>query len=391
MTNTIEYLSSGLVLILIFSTTATSLVWVLDPVYRTVSRREVQSAAESLLTHVLGYSGYPVQWGSDLTVNASTLQGLGLAKASKDDTSLNVDMDKITRLADRSAGTYICTDVVGRLTNLKYHYGFNLKFIPALNISIKPTKTMTTHQDNKVFELAYNLTVMTHEQIKVANVNLTGYILLSNLINNQSGHFVEYSIIGAKKTCSNWRGEASFDFTDEMLPCINKTLVGEVLMVTGFYYGMRTMSIRQAKTCQDMLSSTVIGDNIILSVQPEEIPNGASHLQRRVVEGTIDCVAESGFVDVTDNVHAEAPWVINYGSKDYRVYKVAYMEPDIYFIGFVVKYLGKYWLVIGLRVPQGDIGDPIPNAAEVAEVRRLVLIDGFSYYAVLHLWKVSWS
>jgi len=121
------------------------------------------------------------------------------------------------------------------------------------------------------------------------------------------------------------------------------------------------------------------------------IPNGASHLQRQVVEGTIDCVAEAAFVDVTDNVHAEAPWVVNYGSKDYRVYHVSYMEPDIYFIGFVVKYLGKYWLVIGLRVPQGDIGNPIPNAAEVAEVRRLVLIDGFAYYADLHLWKVSWS
>ena len=225
MTNTIEYLSSGLVLILLFSTTATSLIWVLDPVYRTVSRREVQSAADSLLTHVLGYSGYPVQWGSDLTVNASTLQGLGLAKASKDDTSLNIDMDKITRLADKNAGTYICTDVVGRLTNLKSHYGFNLKFIPALNISIEPTKTMTTQQDNKVFELAYNLTVMTHEQIKVANVNLTGYILISNLINNQSGNYVEYGIIGAKKTFSNWKGEASFNFTDEMLPRINKILV----------------------------------------------------------------------------------------------------------------------------------------------------------------------
>lgn len=129
MTNTIEYLAAGLVLILIFSTTAVSLIWVLDPVYRAVSRGEVQSAAENLLTQLLGYSGYPTQWGSDLTVSGSTLQGLGLAKASKDDTALNIDMDKITRLTETDVGTYIGADVIKRLTNLEYRFDFKFTHV----------------------------------------------------------------------------------------------------------------------------------------------------------------------------------------------------------------------------------------------------------------------
>lgn len=382
-------MAAGLVLILIFSTTAVSLIWVLDPVYRAVSRGEVQSAAENLLTQLLGYSGYPSQWGSDLAVSGSTLQGLGLAKASKDDTALNIDMDKITRLTETDVGTYIGADVIKRLTNLEYHYDFNLQFIPALNITIIPTKTFTTSQ-GKVFELAYNMTVMTHERIRVSNVNLTGYILTSNLISNQSGDFVDYSLIAVKKTITDWKGEASFDYTNEMLSRINMTLVGAVLLVHGNYYGMRTMAIRQSQSSQDMLSATLVGDNLILGVKPEQIPKGASNLQE-AVEGTLDCVAKTSFADITDKVNSEAPWIVNYESKNYRVYHLSYMEPDIYFVGFVIKYLGKYWLVIALRIPQGAIGSPIPNAPEVADVRRLVLIDGYTYYADLHFWAVSWS
>ncbi|MGQ9514666.1 MAG: hypothetical protein ACUVTL_06415 [Thermoproteota archaeon] len=96
---------------------------------------------------------------------------------------------------------------------------------------------------------------------------------------------------------------------------IDKDLIGTVLMVQGKYYGMRTMVIRQSQVSGDILSATIVGENLILSITPEEIPKGAAHLQQEVVEGTLDSVAESTFVDVTDKVRSEAPWIINYGSK----------------------------------------------------------------------------
>jgi len=389
MTNILEYLSTSLVLILILSVTATSLVWVLQPVFRDVARKELSSTAERLLTHMLCYSGDPAQWGRDLTVNASTLLGFGLAKASHDDTALNLDIDKIIRLTQSEAGTYIDTRVLRRLMNLDNRFDFNLKFIPALNITIKPTKTIT-NKDGKVYETAFELAAVTHENIRVANVNITAYILLAHLEKGNGDTLVNYTLVTIQRTFTDWKGEASLNYTQFMLGLIDKDLVGTVLMVQGKYYGMRTLAVRQSNVSGDILSATIVGDNLILGITPEEIPKGAAHLQQELVEGTLDGVAESTFEDVTEKVKSEAPWIINYGSKNNRVYHLAYMEPDIFFVAFVVKYTGKYWMVLALRIPQGEIGSPIPYESEVANVRRLVLIEGSTYYADLHVWRVSW-
>ncbi|MGQ9514665.1 MAG: hypothetical protein ACUVTL_06410 [Thermoproteota archaeon] len=47
-------------------------------------------------------------------------------------------------------------------------------------------------------------------------------------------------------------------------------------------------------------------------------------------------------------------------------------------------------MVLALRVPIGEIGSKIPEDAEVANIRRLVLIEGGAYYANLYVWRVSW-
>jgi hypothetical protein len=389
MTNIMEYLACGLVLILIFSAIAYMLVWVLDPVQEAENRQDVQSTAENLLTNLLGYSGYPPQWGSDLTINTTTLRGLGLAKASTDDTALNLDIDKITRLSDSSVGTYMGVDVVRRLANLQYQYDFNLEFIPVLNITIIPTKTFTTNK-GKILESAFKFIVTTHEQIRVANVNLTGYIMTPQLVQNQSGDFVNFTLVAVKSTVTDWKGEASLNYSIEMRGLINVNLVGAVLFVRGNYYGLRTIAIRMSQSSQDMMPATIVGDYFILGIQPQEIVQGTTQSQQ-VVEGTLDCIAETSFQNSTDSVNHEAPWVIHYASKNYKVYELDYMEPDIYFIGLVVKYSNTFWLAVALRVPHGMIGNNIPSGSEVADVRRLVLIDGYTYYADLHLWKVSWS
>jgi hypothetical protein len=389
MTEILEYFSTAIVLILIVSTTAISLVWVLQPVFRDVARKELSSTAEKLLTHLLGYSGDPAQWGSDLTVNASRLHGIGLAKASHDDAALNIDIDKITRLSHADVGTYIDLKTVRRLMNLDNRFDFNLKFIPALNITIKPTKTIS-YKNGKVFETEFEIMVITHEKIRVANVNLTSYLLLAYLEKGHGETLVNYTVTAVQRTFTDWKGEASLNYTKLMNDLIDRDLVGTVLMVQGKYYGMKTMAIRQSLTSGDILLATIVGETLILTITPEEIPKGAAHLQQEVVEGTLDSVAESTFEDITDKIKSEAPWIINYGSKNNRVYLLEYMEPDIFFVAFVVKYTGKYWMILALRVPIGEIGNKIPQEAEVANVRRLVLIEGEAYYADLYVWRTSW-
>jgi hypothetical protein len=71
------------------------------------------------------------------------------------------------------------------------------------------------------------------------------------------------------------------------------------------------------------------------------------------------------------------------------VYEVDYIEPDIFFLAFVVKWQGKYWLVVAPRLPFGQIGTDIPTGTEVAEMRKIVLIDGMAYYADLRIWRAS--
>ncbi|MEM2885746.1 MAG: hypothetical protein QXF24_06615, partial [Thermoproteota archaeon] len=198
MANILEYLSTSLVLILILSATATSLVWVLQPIFRDVARKELSSTADRLLTHMLCYSGDPAQWGSDLTVNASTLHGFGLAKASRDDTAFNVDVDKIMRLTQPDAGTYIDAKTLRRLMNLDNRFDFNLVFVPALNITIEPTMKIA-NKNGKVYETAFKLAAVTHEKIRVANVNITAYILLALLVKGQGETLVNYTIAAVQR------------------------------------------------------------------------------------------------------------------------------------------------------------------------------------------------
>jgi hypothetical protein len=73
---------------------------------------------------------------------------------------------------------------------------------------------------------------------------------------------VNYTISAVQQTFTDWKGEASFDFTESMVGLIDKDLIGTVLMVQGKYYGMRTMAIRQSQVSGDIISATIIGDNV---------------------------------------------------------------------------------------------------------------------------------
>jgi hypothetical protein len=387
MVNTIEYLLAAIVLIFIFSAAAVAMVWVLDPIFTDISRRHLLSVGERLLDQFVGYSGDPAQWGSDITLSASSIRGIGLAKASRDYTALLLDTDKVTRLTQSQVGTYVDPAIVRRLSNLQNSYDFNLKFIPVLNISITPTKTITTTK-GKVLETAFNIVVKTHEEIRVANVNLSAYILTSYMVKIGGEDYVNYSLLPVTQRVTDWKGETSFDYTQSMSQLINKDLVGAVLVLQGTYYGIRVNAIRQSQSSSDILDATFVGNNIILGIDPE-LQKGARHLRQELVEGTLNSITTTDFVDVTDNVNAEAPWVINYGSKNFRVYEVDYMEPDIFFLAFVVKWQGKYWLVVAPRLPFGQIGTDMPTGTEVAEMRKIVLIDGMAYYADLHIWRTS--
>lgn len=400
MVNSIEYIMCAVVLILIFSATAMAVVWVMNPVYNQLSRRDLYSVGDSLLDQFLGYSGDPAQWGSDITLSATSIRSIGLAKASNDYEALILDSSKLMRLTHSEVGTYVDPNIVRQLMNLQYRYDFNLRFIPALNLTITPTKNVTigNGKNNKqwVLETDFNVKVTTHEQIRVANVNLTGYLLVAYVIGKGNDQWVNYSLIPIQKSVTDWKGEASFDLQSQIQNLYSKgndqnDLAGTVFYVQGFYYGLKVNNVR-ASNAGDLLNATIVGNDLILGLDPKDpksdfdLPQGTRKLKQGLVEGTMNGLMYEQFVDVSDKMPS---WIVNYGSKNWRVYQISSVQPDIVFIAFAVKYRGNYCLVVATRVSFGQMGGIIPMGTEVADVRKLVVVDGLAYYADLHIWKAG--
>lgn len=118
-------------------------------------KEQVKVAAEKIITQIIMGAGQPSNWGSNLTISPSDLQGFGLAKYGETTREAYVlDPNKVIRIDQQNVPShlYIPNSTAATLLNLNVtdpemsltgNYGFTLTINPILRINVSNQSSNT--------------------------------------------------------------------------------------------------------------------------------------------------------------------------------------------------------------------------------------------------------
>jgi len=379
----LDYLFATSIMIIIFVSSTASYLSMMAVPSKEVSQEQLLSMTEKVMDQIVLSEGTPSDWG----VRTSLPSSIGMA--AKSGSEYQLDLDKLRRLTDNTTGTMLSSKSMFRLLGLEKNYAFRLLITPALNVTVVPTKFIIINGSNN-FPCAFNVTVRTHDNIPVPNANLTTSLLTAYVEKPGMSFDVAYYMSDIKHNVTDWRGQRSFDYTDFIQGLSTKSLTGCVFFVTVNFYGLSSLGSYVCTTMDDTTFAQIVGNDVLIGIPVDALPKGAKHLRKHASEITVDegaCQANSA--DFVLSQYKRLP-PVNYGSKNYEVFQLSYIEPGTVYIVLVVKTMGKNRLVVGSRIPNlQPIGSELPTGTVISYVRRLVYIEGLSYYAELYLWKMS--
>jgi len=378
-----DYLFATSIMVIMFISATASYISMITVPEKEVSQEQLLSTAEKVMDQLLLTEGTPADWG----VRTSVPSSIGLA--GRNGSEYQLDLDKVRRLTDNTIGTMLSTQNIYQLLGLNKNYAFRLMITPALNITVVPTQFILVGSKN--FSCAFNVTVRTHENIPVPNANLTASLLLAYVQTGMSPNFdVAYYMSDAKYNVTDWKGRRSFDYTSFMQGLSTKDLTGCVFFVTANFYGLQSLGSYVCTTGGDTTFAQMVGNDVLIGITVDSMPKGAKHLRKQASEITVDeGAAQAGPSDFVLSQYNDKG-VVNYGSKDFRVFQMSYVEPGTIYTVMVVKSEGKNILVICSTIPTlQPVGSKLPTGTVMVYVRRLVYMGGMSYYIELHLWKMS--
>lgn len=391
MAHSIEYIISACILVLVLLTSTSFAFLYVLPQRLSTSQQQVIRHCESVMAQLVGSPGRPTNWGGSLTCKPEDLQELGLAVEEHGLTRPYVlDVDKVNKLVDSDFG--ITVEQVSALLDIEKEYLFNLKIYPAINIETSPVNTVVVN--GKSIYASFKVYVTTHDRIPLPNVNLSSLIMTAYAKVGLGGDVdVVYYESDFIVSTTDWNGSAYLDFTN-FVSSLDGTPVGLVLTVLANYHGIPSAKAFEfGSNPDDTFRAKMVGETILVEIPVEKTPKGAKHARKAAKVITLDQGLTLGTAE--DNLLVFAKMnegLVNYGSKNYRTFSLSSNEPNMYFVAFVVKSIGKNKLVVVPRLPDYvDFGYKVPSwgTTSMAQVRRMVMIEGAAYYVELTLWKAS--
>jgi len=378
-----DYLFATSIMIIIFVSSTASYLSMMAAPGKEVSQEQLLSTAEKVMDQIVLSEGTPSDWG----VRTSLPSSIGLA--AKTGSEYQIDLDKLRRLTDNTTGTMLSSKTLFRLLGLERNYAFKLLITPALNITVVPTQFIISGSPQKNFSSAFTVTVRTHDNIPVPNANLTACLLTAYVATGMSFD-VSYYMSDMQYNVTDWKGQRSFNCTDFFQDISTKDLTGCVFFVTVNFYGLSSLGSYVCTTQDDTTFAQIVGDDVLIGIPVDALPKGAKHLRKRASQITV----EEGAAQANPTSFVLSQYkdkgVVNWGSKNYRDFEMSYIEPGTIYIVLVVKTMGKNRLVVGSRIPNlQPIGSELPTGTVISYVRRLIYVEGMSYYAELYIWKMS--
>jgi len=388
-----DYIITSIIFLLIFTFAMASILNIVEMPMRHLSQQQLSSTAETVFGNLLGYTGDPEDWGSNIDLQPQELKVIGLSKNLKTDVIFTLDMDKLSRLLPRDTGASIGEDMLYGMLNLGDEYRFTLRLTPVLNISAIPTDYVGPYASK------FLVRVTTHEMTPVGNVVLTVYILTAYY--DKSEKLLYFVTNETKSDVTRWNGSASFDYTSFMTgllterPGKHTELVGSLLIVLGDFYGMKTVTVfHWSFTAQPVIEGIVLGKYLIfqdVKGTKIEIPKGAKH--KESLTDSAECTFGGIIVTaVEDSEKAKScPWLTDHNDKHFQILELTYLEPDIFWVALVAKTKNDYGLIVFPRIPGYlQVGsDTIPQGTRVVGIRRVIFVESLAYFADFYFWGIS--
>jgi len=353
-----EYLFTAVIIVTILLASST-MIEILSEPSRSVSEKEqLKVAAQKLMAQLLLDPGDPPDWGSNVTIDESSLKAFGLAKYSETTReAYALDPDKVYRLNDallllnNTRSLFIPPSRVINLLNLGNEYGFALEIFPALNVSIAPGK------DSGKYEFSVS---SEYGGLPIFGANVTATMYYYDASSQK---------IASKSTPPNLQtgigGKCVVDFgsipTTEM----------KILTLVVDYYSVRVAKVFPAGL--NVKRAHLLGDHLFLS-EDETISNNAIQILMTRKAGRY----------VIENVTS----ILNMVSPG--KFDLTYVEPSAVAI-LAVSEDGTRLIFTSKEVNLAYSSIPgVWSFPFAYSVERSVIIGGSAYIMRLYLWRMSW-
>ncbi len=348
---------------------------------------QLNTIANNLFNKIFFSPGYPVDWGSNIYINESNLLGFGLAAIAREPYSL--DIDKILRLYETTGNTtnplYIPPSTVGRVLGIYsdgyWKYGFSIKIVTALNITITPGDPSASPPSK------FYIRVSDYEGRPATNAYVRGVLFAVYAIGGQVN--VNFDIIKVSAyNITDITGSTILNFDVSSIPTQRAAYL---VIVTARYYGLQSQAMY---TKGNVLSLVIVGNYVIVNMSDvEDVIPSARHLRVAAVEFTSDLqVILNPLINLTNS---EAGRIINKGRFNYRVYELSNpISDDVIFVGLLVVTRGQYYMVFAER-PRTPLSLVYSTHGFMYAGVKSVVLNGLfrvgenTYYVELTVWRMS--
>ena len=337
-----------------------------------VDQQQLRNTALETLKAMLLDTGYPMDWGSQISFNQSSVKRFGLAYSEA--SSLYVlDSEKVQRLNVENPAGNIDYEVIREKLGLQ-GYGFCIRVRPLFNVTVDDLSVGN--------DLLFNVKVKSHDGRPVPNASVKATILYVET----SGKKENFTYTTARGNCTDELGECAIgcqlpDFTGYLL----------VLTVTVADMAMVTIPYMEG-FAQNVAFASIIGDLVRLN-----IPEG-EHPSERTVMGMM-CVGEDEVWDAgvggklpDDHMtHGEG-----YYYWDQYIQGLSYDQPLFLVFNIHTQENGgpKHMVLFAvsplLNIQSGLLelgGSAAQSSSGAVKLSRSVNIGGMTYIFELVLWK----
>ncbi|MEM2305940.1 MAG: hypothetical protein QXK51_11420 [Candidatus Methanomethylicia archaeon] len=388
---TLDYLVAGLVIIIILAFSANSIFSLTSVNLKHVEEEQLNPLTERLLDKILLTPGEPTYWGNIYDYeDEADITGFGLAYIKNNViNSYVIDPDKMSRMIHPVF--QISPERITNLLGLTWDgghpkYGFRLRIVPALNITIIPDESSYVKIGNDKLYTNFTITVRSYDGYPAANSKIKAMYLAAKYKEGGGGQedCVDYSLIRSSTT-ADWKGEGNIKFSISSAGFQGYNKASFILIVYASYSGIKSFNTYNLRS-QDILNASIIGNYLIVEFPQNEDPQGARFL-RGLVQISEYAIAEAKIKNVS---RGESGWVINKGGKSYRVYEISGMDPSLNTDVLFIKWIGRFWISVMRYPPLVDYAAPsMAQALKIVTLHRYCRIGELTYVAELSVWRMA--
>lgn len=384
---TLSHLIASVLLLTVMVSTVSATSIFASNYFTKIRTEQLDSEAEKVFDKMLLTQGFPTDWGSNIAIDSSGITDFGLTRENAR-RLYDLSIDKVSRLTNVSGSNSFYTppsrvaELIGLYKDQHPEYGFRLRIMQALNISIAPNGL--SHDQ---IPYGFNITVSNYLGQSVPNAAITAFCILINI--DQQDH-VEVAWGKASNT-TDILGKCSLSFQDfiEGYSFGQSKKCAILLSVYADLLGIKCLAT-YTPGGGDVLFTTMIGRYIIAKFPDDIAPQGARHVQDKAA--VITSTPEVILVPVENVTGGEAGSIINHGAKRYQVFEMGSIpDAESNLVTMLVKWTGSMYFTLVSSRPSLLVLDyqtgPPPGLMQHSSY-RLLQIGSLTYNAELTFWRM---